>query len=75
MPGEFVRTPARSGSEFTKGCLGVQPDAQAMYNIGVMYGNGRGVKQDYTEAVKWTRKAANKGHAEAKATLERLKEK
>ena len=28
VAGEFVRTPARSGSEFTKGCLGVQPDSK-----------------------------------------------
>ena len=27
--------------------------APAQYNLGVMYGNGQGVPQDYVEAYKW----------------------
>ena len=34
-----------------------------------MYDNGRGVPQDDTEAVKWYRKAAEQGHAEAQNNL------
>jgi TPR repeat protein len=30
-----------------------------------MYANGGGVKQDYAEALKWCRKAAEQGHAKA----------
>ena len=31
------------------------------FYLGVMYANGRGVPQDYAEAVKWYRKAAEQG--------------
>ena len=31
--------------------------------MGVCYFNGQGVAEDYTEAVKWLRKAAEQGHA------------
>lgn len=34
-----------------------------------MYGDGRGVKQDDFEAVKWFRKAADQGHAKAQVLL------
>ena len=34
-----------------------------------MYEKGRGVKQDYVEAVKWYRKAAEQGHAKAQFIL------
>lgn len=40
-------------------------DADAMFNMGVMYHNGQGVQQDYREAMHWFRKAADKGVAEA----------
>ena len=38
-------------------------DAQNM--LGDMYRIGRGVRQDYAEALKWFRKAADKGHPSA----------
>jgi len=38
--------------------LAEQSSAQAQYNLGVMYRNGQGVQQDYTEALKWYRKSA-----------------
>jgi TPR repeat protein len=38
-------------------------EAEAQNNLGVMYANGRGVPQDYAEAVSWFRKAAEQGHA------------
>ena len=46
-----------------------QGDAEAQYNLGVMYDNGHGVQQDYQEAVKWYRKSADQGVAEAQYNL------
>jgi len=40
-----------------------------MYNLGVMYHEGEGVGQDDGEAVKWYRKAAQAGVAEAMYAL------
>ena len=36
-------------------------NSDAQHNLGVMYEKGRGVPQDYAEAVKWYRKAAKRG--------------
>ena len=44
-------------------------DADAQYNLGVMYNEGDGVLQDYKEAVKWFRLAAEQGHANAQYNL------
>ena len=44
-------------------------DAKAQFNIGTMYENGSGVKQDYAEAAKWYRKAAVLGDARAQYNL------
>ncbi|WP_308726487.1 tetratricopeptide repeat protein, partial [Haemophilus influenzae] len=41
----------------------------AQANLGSMYYNGRGVKQDDFEAVKWFSKAAAQGDAIAQASL------
>ena len=41
----------------------------AQSNIGLCYEYGRGVNQDYYEAVKWYRKAAEQGHAGAQKNL------
>ena len=38
--------------------LAEQGYAGAQYNLGLIYANGKGVTQDYKEAVKWYRKAA-----------------
>ena len=38
-------------------------DAEAQYNLGLMYDNGEGVPQDNAEAVKWYRLAADQGKA------------
>ena len=35
-----------------------QGDAHAQNNVGVMYHQGQGVKQDYAEAAQWWHKAA-----------------
>ena len=38
---------------------------EAQFNLGLMYDKGQGVPQDYAEAVKWYRKAAEQGNAKA----------
>jgi TPR repeat protein len=48
-----------------------QGDAQAQYNLGIMYDNGQDVPQDYTAAASWYRKAAEQGHAQAQFNLGR----
>ena len=44
-------------------------DAHAQALLGSMYANGRGVRQDYAEAVRWYRQAAEQGHAVAQKNL------
>jgi TPR repeat protein len=39
--------------------------ARAMYNIGDLYYYGRGVPQDYAEAMRWYRQAADAGNSSA----------
>jgi TPR repeat protein len=43
--------------------------APAQYNLGLMYGKGQGVPQDYAQAAKWFREAAEQGHASAQFSL------
>ena len=38
-------------------------DIEAQYNLGLMYENGRGVPQDYKQAVHWLTKSAEQGYA------------
>jgi len=49
--------------------LAEQGDASAQFNLGLMYDNGQGVKQDDVDAVKWYRKAAEQGYAKAQFNL------
>ena len=44
-------------------------DAQAQFDLGSRYFNGRGVAQDFKAAVKWIRTAADQGHAAAQCAL------
>ena len=44
-------------------------NAAAQNNLGSMYYKGRGVRQDYAEAVKWFRQAAERGDAQAQFNL------
>ena len=44
-------------------------DPEAQMEMGEFYANGDGVVQDYVEAVKWYRKAAEQGYVEAQVTL------
>ena len=46
-----------------------QGNAAAQFNLGLMYDSGRGVRQDYTKAVQWYRKAAEQGNVEAQHNL------
>ena len=49
-----------------------QGNAQAQYNLGFMYKHGNGVKQDYAEALRLYRLAAQQGLAAAQEALTRL---
>ena len=49
--------------------LAEQGNAAPQYNLGLMYEDGLGVKQDDSEAVKWFRKAAEQGNVKAQASL------
>jgi len=46
-----------------------QGDADAEFNLGVMYTDGQGVPQDDAEAATWYRRAADKGNARAQYNL------
>ena len=52
--------------------LAQQGNAGALVNLGLMYKTGRGVAQDYVQAVKWWRKAADQGDALAQSNLGRI---
>ena len=54
-----------------RGFLGFaeQGDADAQFDLGVMYYDGQGVPQDHAEAVKWFRRAAEQGLADAQSNL------
>src|SRR5215472_14731750 len=49
-------------------------DPQSQYNRGTAYWYGNGVPQDYAEAAKWYRKAAQEGYAEAQNRLGQMLE-
>ena len=49
--------------------LAHQGDADAQVSLGIMYGTGHGVPQDYAGAAGWFRKAAEQGNANAQYNL------
>ena len=49
--------------------LAEQGNAQAQYNMGVMYFDGLGVLQDYLEASKWYHLSAEQGYLDAQSGL------
>jgi len=49
--------------------LAEQGDADAQFNLGVMYENGQGVPQDDGEAARWFRLAAEQGESAAQTKL------
>lgn len=44
-------------------------DAEAQYNLGVMYDEGAGIEQDLSRAAEWYRKAAEQGFVDAQINL------
>lgn len=58
--------------EFTKAAE--QGDADAQYNLGVMYEHGHGVDQSDLKAGEWYQRAADNGHPEAPTALQLLYE-
>jgi len=44
-------------------------DAEAQYKLGVLYASGKGLTQDYSQAIKWWHLAADQGNAEAQYSL------
>ena len=51
-----------------------QGNVDAQYELGVMHSNGNFVEKDLEEAVKWFRKAADKGHKKAEEELDSIME-
>lgn len=49
--------------------LANEGNANAQYNLGLMYDRGQGVPQDHAEAVRWYRLAAEQGSAAAQLNL------
>lgn len=49
--------------------LAAQGNRAAQYNLGVMYNEGKGVTQDFREAVRWYRLAAEQGFMNAQYNL------
>lgn len=49
--------------------LAKQGNSLAQFSLGVLYFKGEGVKQDYTEAAQWLRKAAEQGDSTAQFML------
>ena len=43
--------------------------ADAQYNLGIMYAEGKGIAKDEAQAVAWFRKAAEQGYAPAQFNL------
>ena len=46
-----------------------QNDAEAQYQLGLMYEQGKNVKKDYKKAIEYYEKAGNLGHTEAQYSL------
>jgi hypothetical protein len=55
--------------------LANQGNANALFNLGVMYKYGQGVPQNYKTAIKWFRLAAKQGHPRAQEQVEFLRKK
>lgn len=46
-----------------------QGNAESQFKMGSMYSRGKGVPQDYNEAIRWYRKSAEQGYAKAEYNL------
>jgi uncharacterized protein len=49
--------------------MGTAGNAEAQFNLGVLYEQGNGVPKDYVQAVNWYRKAAEQGDTDAQLML------
>ena len=49
--------------------LASKGDAKAQFYLGVMYSNGKGVKQDYKKAIEYYEKSASQGNTTAQYNL------
>lgn len=49
-----------------------QGEVKAQFILGTVYANGKGVPQNYKQAVAWYQKAAEQGHTEAQYDLGRI---
>ncbi|RKZ48253.1 MAG: hypothetical protein DRQ58_04875 [Gammaproteobacteria bacterium] len=49
--------------------LAVKGDSEAQFQLGALYYQGKGVKQDYSQAFLWYRRAAQQGNADAQYSL------
>ncbi len=49
--------------------LAEQGDVEAQFNLGLMYGKGKGVKRDYSKAIQWWGLAAEQGNGKAQTNL------
>lgn len=54
--------------------LANQGNAQAQYNLGIMYENGQGVRQNYRTAKEWFGKACDNGDQDGCDSYRRLNE-
>ena len=52
-----------------------QGEVVAQYNLGVMYDEGKGVKQDYVRAYMWFNLAASKGYKNGSKNREKVTKK
>ena len=55
--------PAGDGASTAPAAYDFGVHSRARFTLGVMYGEGRGVPQDYAEAARWYRRAAEQGDA------------
>ena len=64
----FGATP--SPMQMTEWCRdAAQGQVYAQFNLGVVFAQGQGVPQDYTEAIKWYLLAAQQGNTDAQFNL------
>ncbi len=52
--------------------LAIEGDAEAQFNLGLLYSEGKGVPVDYRQAVFWYQKGAEQGHTGAQYNLAHL---